>query len=261
MNNLDNWEKLSRPPAEALKTIKGGRLGGMTDINPQWRYKAMTEVFGPCGDGWTYDIVRLWTEPGTDGQVCVFAHINLFVGQHSPIPGIGGSMLVAKEREGLRTNDEAYKMAITDALSVAMKMLGVGADIYMGRWDGSKYREPIQEGKGVIKPTDGAWEALDEETKEWMRRQAMSIIYDIERGRIEQASDAFYALGLDPDNMAAFWTLFDSRQRAYIDACRSVKQAQTLDALKNVWDACPKYAKDALVGVKDSRKEELGREC
>jgi len=30
-------------------------------------------------------------------------------------------------------------MAVTDALSVALKMLGVAADIYLGRWDGSKY--------------------------------------------------------------------------------------------------------------------------
>ena len=42
-------------------------------------------------------------------------------------------MLVTKERDGLRTNDEGFKMATTDALSVAMKMLGVAADIYAGR--------------------------------------------------------------------------------------------------------------------------------
>ncbi len=58
----------------------------------------------------------------------------------SPIPGIGGSMLVAKEQSGLHTSDEAYKMAITDALSVAMKMLGVAADIYAGLWDGAEYK-------------------------------------------------------------------------------------------------------------------------
>ena len=55
-----------RPPR--LKQIKGGRPTGMTDVNPQWRYRAMTETFGPCGYGWRFDIVRTWTEPGTEGR-------------------------------------------------------------------------------------------------------------------------------------------------------------------------------------------------
>jgi hypothetical protein len=53
-NNRFIWDALAKPPKEALKTIKGGRLSGMTDVNPQWRYKAVTDVFGPCGVGWKY---------------------------------------------------------------------------------------------------------------------------------------------------------------------------------------------------------------
>lgn len=138
--NLTAWDALARPPAEALKTIKGGRLQGMTDVNPQWRYKAMTAQFGPCGDGWTYEIKKLWTEPGVRGEVLAFAKVVVRVGGEE-IPGIGGSKLIAEEKDGLRSNDEAYKMAVTDALSVALKMLGVAADIYAGMWDGSKYRD------------------------------------------------------------------------------------------------------------------------
>jgi hypothetical protein len=58
-------------------------------------------------------------------------------------------MLVEIEKEGkpeerLHTSDEGYKMAVTDALGTALKMLGVGADVYAGRWDGSKYKdEPV----------------------------------------------------------------------------------------------------------------------
>lgn len=141
------WDAVSRPPASALKQIRGGRLTGMTDVNPQWRYRAMTEVFGPCGQGWKYEIARTWTEQGTEGQILAFCEVHLWwrddIGAEweGPIPGIGGSMLVAKETGGLRTNDEGFKMATTDALSVAMKMLGVAADIYAGLWDGSKYKE------------------------------------------------------------------------------------------------------------------------
>lgn len=143
--NLTLWNSFSRPPKSALKTITGGRLKGMSDINPQWRYLALTEQFGPCGIGWKYTIDELWIEDGANGEKCAFARILLFVlidGVWSdPIPGIGGSKAVEQEQKRLHSNDEAYKMAVTDALSTACKMLGVAADVYMGLWDGSKYVE------------------------------------------------------------------------------------------------------------------------
>lgn len=149
--NMIIWNTLKRPPESALKRISGGRLTGMTDIKPQWRYEAMTELFGPCGDGWKFEIEEVWSDAGSDGQVMAFARVNLFfkldrnvIGVDSwsdPIPGVGGSMLIAKESAGLHTNDEGFKMAITDALSVAMKFLGVAADIYSGQWTGSKYKD------------------------------------------------------------------------------------------------------------------------
>lgn len=149
MDNLKLWNAVKRPPASALKEIKGGRLSGMTDIKPQWRYQAMTELFGPCGTGWSYTIERLWTEPGCDGQVMAFAqvfvqYIKVDGTASAPIPGVGGSMLVTKEKAGLHTSDEGFKMAITDALSTALKVLGVGADIYSGMWDGTKYKEEVK---------------------------------------------------------------------------------------------------------------------
>ena len=143
--SLEIWNQLKQPPATALKTIGAGRLKGKSDINPQWRYQAMTSTFGVCGIGWKYEIVRLWTEPAPIEQVMCFSEVKLYVkgadGWSDPIPGIGGSMLVVKESGGLHVSDEGHKMATTDALSVAMKMLGVGADIYMGLWDGSKYKD------------------------------------------------------------------------------------------------------------------------
>jgi len=142
-NNLELWDKVSQPPEESLKKITGGRLGkaGMTDINPMWRYKTMTEQFGICGVGWFYKIDRLWTDEGADGTKIAWAMVTVKVKSQGPVEGIGGAMMIAKEREGLYTDDEAYKKAVTDALGTAMKMYGVGADIYMGRWDGTKYRD------------------------------------------------------------------------------------------------------------------------
>lgn len=144
MSNTRIWDRVSKPPKSALKTIGGGRLKGMTDINPQWRMHAMTELFGPCGMDWGYSILGFKTFKH-DGEVALRAKVQIWYtapdsGRNCIVQGIGGSMLVAKERDGLRLNDEAWKMAVTDALSVAMKCLGVGAEIYLGNWDGSKYR-------------------------------------------------------------------------------------------------------------------------
>lgn len=138
-DNMMKWNALRTVPTEHLKAIKGGRLNGKSDINPQWRLQVMTEQFGACGTGWRYTIDRLWTEQGDNGEVCAFALVSVYAGGEA-IPGVGGSMLVAREQGGLHTSDEAYKMAVTDALSVALKALGVAADIYLGKWDGSKYK-------------------------------------------------------------------------------------------------------------------------
>lgn len=133
MGNLDLYNKLKVVPAEAIKPIQSGRLKGKSDINPMWRIKTMTEHFGVCGIGWKYVITKQWTETyGTETKA--YCNIDLFVkvdGQWSDsIQGTGGSSEVTMERNGSYVSDECYKMALTDALSVAMKALGVGADIY-----------------------------------------------------------------------------------------------------------------------------------
>ena len=58
--------------------------------------------------------------------------------------------LVANEKNGLYTSDECYKMALTDAISVACKALGFGADVYWGA-DRTKYT-PQQEPQKPQKP-------------------------------------------------------------------------------------------------------------
>lgn len=176
MENLQYWNKFNKPPVDVLKMIGGGRLKGKTDINPQWRYRALTEAFGPCGIGWKYTIDELWSVLGSGEQVMAFARISLMVfiddKWSDPIPGIGGSMLIEKEKEGLHTNDEGYKMAVTDALSVAAKMVGVGADVYMGRWDGSKY---IASGGNGGKPAQNKKTPLSEKQLDEIRAKINTV--------------------------------------------------------------------------------------
>lgn len=141
------YEKVRKVPVEAQKTIQGGRLKGMTDINPMWRIKTLDEQFGMCGIGWKAPITARWIDEGANGEKIANVEINLYVkvdGEWSDgIQGIGGAMFIAKEREGLYTDDECFKKAYTDALSVACKALGMAADIYWQK-DRTKYT-PLHE--------------------------------------------------------------------------------------------------------------------
>jgi hypothetical protein len=141
MTNLEIYNAFRAVPKEAKKTINGGRLKGFTDVNPMFRIKSLTERFGACGFGWYIEEVERWTEVSGKEQVC-FVKIHLFVkiGEEwsKPIVGIGGSSLVAKESKGLYLSDEAYKMAYTDAISIACKALGMAADVYYEK-DRTKY--------------------------------------------------------------------------------------------------------------------------
>ena len=138
MENLELYEKFRNVPDNAKKTIKGGRISGMTDINPMWRIKVLTEQFGMCGIGWYYTPTRKWPEQ-SGNEIAVFVDIELYVkvdGEWSkPIHGTGGSMFASKEKSGIYVSDECYKMATTDAISVACKQLGIGADVY---WDSDR---------------------------------------------------------------------------------------------------------------------------
>lgn len=150
--NLELYNRVRDVPKEAIKPITAGRLKGKSDINPMWRIKKLTEEFGMCGFGWRYEILRMWNEEGANGEIASFVHINLFVrhdGEWSDaIQGIGGSSFVSNEKTGKYTSDECYKMALTDAISVACKSLGFAADIYFSN-DSTKYTENKPENNSV----------------------------------------------------------------------------------------------------------------
>lgn len=143
--NLEIYEKCRQVPDSAKKTIGAGRLKGMTDINPMWRIQKLTEMYGPCGTGWYYTIDKEWLEECENGEVAAFMDISLYVKQDGewskPIPGTGGSKFTANEKSGLYMSDECYKMALTDAISVSCKALGMGADVYWGNGR-TKYSAP-----------------------------------------------------------------------------------------------------------------------
>lgn len=155
--NMRFYDAARTVPQEAQKPIQAGRLKGMTDVNPMYRIKRLTEIFGPCGLGWWYVIrdERIVDDEIT-GQRAAFVDIDLFYkdpasGEESmAIPGTGGASFVARERSGPYMSDECFKMALTDAISVAAKALGVAADVYWQK-DRTKYSGGTEVEPGVVR--------------------------------------------------------------------------------------------------------------
>lgn len=144
MDNMEVYNAYKSVPQNALKAFDNGKFKG-TDINTMWRIKCLTEKFGMCGIGWYFVPKRLWVETTINEEQFAFAEIELFVkvdGEWSkPISGNGGNKLTRKTKSGdISTSDEAFKMAVTDALGVACRNLGFGADVYWEN-DRTKYNE------------------------------------------------------------------------------------------------------------------------
>lgn len=146
-NNMEFYEKFRSVPKEACKEIGAGKLKGFTDINPMWRIKMLTDTFGACGFGWYIETEEHWTD-NLGNEIAAFCKVALRVkhpntGEWSaPIIGIGGSKLAGKGK-GDGIDDEAYKMAYTDAISIACKNLGMAADIYYAK-DRTKYNSYVE---------------------------------------------------------------------------------------------------------------------
>lgn len=157
--NTEIWDKLKRVPPEHLKGFQ--RAGGFkgTAIKPMWTIHRMTEIFGPVGIGWNmtqpefqvigtnvYCTVGVYfAKPSKDGEYADAMRMDC------PVWGVGGEALTG------RGDDEAFKKAYTDALTNALKMLGAGADVHMGLWDGNKYvdEKPEPEAKPVMVAANG----------------------------------------------------------------------------------------------------------
>lgn len=150
MSNMRIYDAFRNTPKDALKTITDGKLKGKSDINPMWRLQMLTEQFGPIGFGWNYKVTRLERmEVPERNEIMCFVDIELKVKEgdtwSEPIYGTGGSMLVENFRSaGIKSNDDGYKMALTDAISIACKQLGMSADVYWAAGE-SKYSQVAPE--------------------------------------------------------------------------------------------------------------------
>lgn len=142
-DNLRIWNVLAKTDPKHTKPFS--RAGGFkgTALKPIWVVKRLTELFGPCGEGWGIGEPRFETV-ASNGDILVYCTVSCWHGSpENTLYGVGGDKAAGKNKNGPFTDDEAFKKAFTDAVNNAFKFVGVGGDIHMGQFDDSKYVSAI----------------------------------------------------------------------------------------------------------------------
>lgn len=129
-DNLRIWSKVDK--TDPAHTKKVTQRGGFTAISAAYQIMRATEVFGPVGEGWGYDA----GDPIFHDSL-VMVPVTLWHGTRANSfgPMFGG----AEWKSGSRLDSDAAKKATTDALTKLLSQLGFNADVFLGRFDDSKY--------------------------------------------------------------------------------------------------------------------------
>ena len=151
VSNLDLWNAHRTPHKDALKRFKrGGGFSG-TAIDPMWMIRAATEEWGPMGKDWG---VKVLEEKYVEGHKLksgdnAILHTVLIELRYPDgvVQAYGHTMAVTENKYGSTTDEEAPKKSLTDATNKALSMLGFGADVFMGVFDGNKYVDLRDEGE------------------------------------------------------------------------------------------------------------------
>lgn len=145
--NLALWHAVERTDPAHVKAITGKAYRGNSP-KPHYLIHKATETFGPCGLGWGFDIVE---EKLLDGALLApgfyerihTARVRVWYewgGKRGTVEHVGQTAFCGKRKSGDGfTDEDAPKKSVTDALIKALSMIGFAGDIFMGRFDDSKY--------------------------------------------------------------------------------------------------------------------------
>lgn len=148
--NLTLWNAVERTDPKHVKPITGKQYQGNSP-KPHYLVHKATETFGPCGIGWGYEVISERVEEGAGGEKLHIARVRVWYewgGKRGQVEHIGGTQFSGTRRNGNPfTDEDAPKKSVTDALVKALSMIGFAGDIFMGRYDDSKYVASLHEGE------------------------------------------------------------------------------------------------------------------
>lgn len=162
MSNLELWESLETTDTQYTRKMTTGAK--LTSIDPMYQIKKFTDKFGQCGKGWGFTVTyseliegaRMMSDAHRDGDGHPIdfgpskvhtARIELWYldgSERCTIEGTGHTPYLTLTKNGPTTDMEYEKKSITDALTKAMSMLGMSADVRMGQFDNPDYVAGLQ---------------------------------------------------------------------------------------------------------------------
>lgn len=144
-SNLATWERFADIDPAFTKPITGKAYRG-TSPNPQYVVRCLTELFGPVGKGFGWEVVQEGFEPLGD-EILHWCRIRFWHDDRaSCFESYGQTKALMKTTNGLKSDEDAPKKSLTDAIVKAASHLGIAANIFLGRWDDQKYVAEVDAG-------------------------------------------------------------------------------------------------------------------
>lgn len=178
------WRAVTKVPNQyTTESTFGFRF---TAIEGYWMFQKATELWGPCGIGWGYDILDDYYTDGvplTDDMPIVLSKIHTckialwYPECVKPIVQYGHTEFIKLEKGKPVADGEAPKKSLTDAIKKALSMLGFGAEIYMNQMEGD-YKESRRLEDAIEKAEDR--EAEVKKQKEELNRYVIKNLGLIE---------------------------------------------------------------------------------
>ncbi|MEY0428583.1 hypothetical protein AB7V88_02150 [Providencia rettgeri] len=167
-DHLSIWKRVQRTDARFTKPLEGLGFTG-TSINSTYMFMRATEIFGPIGEGWGYEVIeekfidgKPLIEPvldernkqvatkflrDSDGSLfCEQNHslkikfwYNTERGLRGEFESYGATPYRYQTNYGIKVDGEVIKKSLTDAIKKALSMLGFSSDVFMGMHDNPEY--------------------------------------------------------------------------------------------------------------------------
>lgn len=169
-NNLRIWSQVEKTNPAHTKQVN--QRGGFTAVSANYQIMRATEVFGPIGEGWGYDAGA----PIFQDTLMIVPVTMWHSGDRTRVFGPMYGCEEWKDKNG-RVDSDAPKKATTDAITKLLSQLGFNADVFLGRYDDSKYVaavrrefEQAERAASAVPEPDPASKITDA-TRDWISDQ------------------------------------------------------------------------------------------
>lgn len=144
MSNLETWDRFADIDPAFTKPITGKAYKG-TSPNPQYVIRCLTELFGPVGKGFGWEVIAEAFTPLGD-EILHWCRIRFWhTDRANCFESYGQTKALMKTKNGFMSDEDAPKKSLTDAIIKAASHLGIAANIFLGRWDDQKYVDMVEQ--------------------------------------------------------------------------------------------------------------------